>query len=48
MVIEGINEMRDESDRKGLRIVIGCRKDAVTKIIINQLYKHNSYNIIWD
>jgi len=39
-VIEGINELRDESDRKGLRIVIGCRKDAVTNIIINQLYKH--------
>ncbi|MCX8122581.1 MAG: DNA gyrase subunit A [Spirochaetes bacterium] len=39
-VIEGINELRDESDRNGLRIVIGCRKDAVTNIIINQLYKH--------
>jgi DNA gyrase subunit A len=39
-VIEGVNELRDESDRNGLRIVIGCRKDAVTNIIINQLYKH--------
>ena len=39
-IIEGINELRDESDRKGLRIVIGCRKDSVTNIIINQLYKH--------
>ncbi len=39
-VIEGINELRDESDRNGLRIVIGCRKDAVINIIINQLYKH--------
>lgn len=39
-VIEGINELRDESDRNGLRIVIGCRKDAVTNIIVNQLYKH--------
>ncbi len=39
-VIEGINELRDESDRNGLRIIIGCRKDAITNIIINQLYKH--------
>jgi DNA gyrase subunit A len=39
-VIEGINELRDESDRKGMRIVIGVKKDADTNIVINQLYKH--------
>jgi len=39
-VIEGINELRDESDRTGLRIVIGLKKDANSSIIINQLYKH--------
>lgn len=41
-VIEGIAEIRDESDRKGMRIVIGMKKDANTSIIINQLYKHTS------
>ncbi len=39
-VIEGIAEIRDESDRKGMRIVIGLKRDANTSIIINQLYKH--------
>ncbi len=41
-VIEGIGEIRDESDRKGMRIVIGLKKDANTSIIINQLYKHTA------
>ncbi len=40
--IEGISEIRDESDRKGMRIVIGLKKDANASIIINQLYKHTS------
>ena len=39
-VIEGIAEIRDESDRNGMRIVIGLKKDTNTSIIINQLYKH--------
>jgi len=41
-VIEGISEIRDESDRKGMRIMIGIKKDANTSIIINQLYKHTA------
>ncbi|TFH40128.1 MAG: DNA gyrase subunit A [Chrysiogenales bacterium] len=41
-VIEGISEIRDESDRTGMRIVIGLRKDANSSIIINQLYKHTA------
>lgn len=41
-MIEGISELRDESDRSGLRIVIGLKKDANASIIINQLYKHTS------
>ncbi len=41
-VIEGIGELRDESNRKGMRIVIGLKKDANTSIIINQLYKHTA------
>lgn len=39
-VIEGIAELRDESDRTGMRIVIGLKKDANSSVIINQLYKH--------
>lgn len=41
-VIEGIAEIRDESDRSGMRIVIGLRKEANQSIIINQLYKHTA------
>ena len=41
-VIEGISEIRDESDRNGMRIVIGIKRDANTSIIINQLYKHTA------
>ncbi len=41
-VIEGISEIRDESDRKGMRIVFNLKKDANTSVIVNQLYKHTS------
>jgi len=37
--IEGISRLRDESDRKGMRVVIELKKDANTQVIINQLYK---------
>jgi len=38
--IGGISDVRDESDRKGMRIVIELRKDAEPNVVINQLYKH--------
>jgi DNA gyrase subunit A len=38
--IEGIGDLRDESDREGMRIVIELKRDAVAEIIINQLHKH--------
>ena len=38
--IDGITELRDESDRKGMRIVIELRRDANAHVILNQLYKH--------
>ncbi|NOY15085.1 MAG: DNA gyrase subunit A [bacterium] len=38
--IDGISEIRDESDRQGLRIVIECRKNSRPKVILNQLFKH--------
>jgi DNA gyrase subunit A len=37
--LEGISDMRDESDRDGMRIVIELRRDAVTDIVKNHLYK---------
>ncbi|MDI9356886.1 MAG: DNA gyrase subunit A [Chitinophagaceae bacterium] len=39
-VIEGITEVRDESDRDGLRIVYELRKDAIAQIVVNKLYKY--------
>ena len=38
--IDGITDLRDESSREGMRIVIELRKDANANIILNQLYKH--------
>lgn len=38
--IVGISDIRDESDRDGLRVVIELRKDAQPQIVLNQLYKH--------
>lgn len=38
--IEGISDLRDESDRQGMRIVIELRRDAVPKVVLNLLYKH--------
>ena len=38
--IEGITELRDESDRSGMRICIELKRDANANVILNQLYKH--------
>lgn len=38
--IEGISDIRDESDRDGMRLVVELKKDAVAQIVLNQLYKH--------
>lgn len=38
--IDGITDLRDESDREGMRIVVELRKDANANVILNQLYKH--------
>jgi DNA gyrase subunit A len=37
--IEGISELRDESDRDGMRVVIELKRDAVPEVVLNQLYK---------
>ena len=38
--IEGISDLRDESDKDGMRIVIECKRDAIAGIILNNLYKY--------
>ena len=49
--INGIQYVRDESDREGLRIALGLRKDQIAGVVINQLYKHTrletSFGIIF-
>lgn len=48
--IDQISDLRDESDRKGMRIVIELKKDANPHIVLNRLYKHtqmqNTFSII--
>ena len=38
--IEGISEIRDESDRHGIRIFIELMRDAVAQVVLNHLYSH--------
>lgn len=49
-VIEGITDIRDESNKDGIRVVIELRKDAIAEVILNQLFKltqlQTSYGII--
>lgn len=40
--LEGISDIRDESDRKGMRIVIELKKDVYPQVVLNYLYKHTS------
>ena len=43
--LEGISDIRDESDRDGLRIVIECKKDANAQVVLNTLYKKTKLQI---
>ena len=43
--IEGISDLRDESDRDGMRVVIELKKDANPNIVLNLLYKHTNMQI---
>jgi DNA gyrase subunit A len=49
--IEGISFVRDESDREGMRIAIGLKRDQMARVVLNQLYKHtrmeSSFGIIF-
>lgn len=48
--IEGISDLRDESDREGIRVVVELKKDVIPEVILNQLYKmtamQSSFGII--
>nr|WP_255714551.1 DNA gyrase subunit A [Pelagibacterium xiamenense] len=39
--IEGISDIRDESDRQGMRVVIELKRDAVADVVLNQLYRYS-------
>jgi DNA gyrase subunit A len=43
--IEGISDLRDESDRDGMRIVIELKRDAQTDIVLNQLFAHTTMQV---
>ncbi|HNT30557.1 MAG TPA: DNA gyrase subunit A [bacterium] len=43
--ITGISALRDESDKRGMRIVIELKRDAIPKVILNQLYKHTQMQL---
>jgi DNA gyrase subunit A len=43
--ITGIRYVRDESDREGMRIALGLKKDQIAGVVINQLYKHTRMQI---
>ncbi len=49
--IEGVSYVRDESDREGMRMAVGLKKDQIAGVIINQLYKmtrmENTFGIIF-
>jgi len=43
--IEGITNIRDESDRRGIRVVIDIKKGEIPEVILNQLYKHTNLQV---
>ncbi len=43
--IDGIRYVRDESDREGMRIALGLKKDQIAGVVINQLYKHTRMQV---
>lgn len=45
--IEGISDLRDESDRRGIRVVIYVKKDFVPEIVQNQLFKHTEMEVTY-
>jgi DNA gyrase subunit A len=46
-VIDGITDLRDESSREGIRVVVELRKDVNAEVILNKLYKHSKLKITY-
>lgn len=46
--VEGISDLRDESDRRGMRVVIELKRDARPKQVLNTLYKHTSMQLAFN
>jgi len=46
-VIDGITDLRDESNREGIRVVIELRKDVNAEILLNKLYKHTNLKVTY-
>lgn len=46
--IEGISDLRDESDRRGMRIVVELKRDAKPQSVLNNLYKHTSMQNVFN
>ncbi len=46
--IEGIADIRDESDRDGMRLVIECKRDAAPKKVLNNLFKHTALKLAFN
>jgi len=44
-IVDGISDLRDESDREGIRIVIELKKDVNSEVVLNQLYKHSRLQV---
>ncbi|MFZ9782160.1 MAG: DNA topoisomerase (ATP-hydrolyzing), partial [Bacilli bacterium] len=44
-VIEGITDIRDESNKNGIRVVIEVRRDIIPEVLLNQLYKHTQLQV---
>ena len=43
--IEGVSDIKDESDRHGMRIVIDVKKDANSQVVLNTLFKHTNLQV---
>jgi DNA gyrase subunit A len=46
--IEGIADIRDESDRDGMRLVIECKRDAAPRKVLNNLFKHTALKLAYN
>ncbi len=46
-IVEGISDLRDESNREGMRVVIELKKEAVPEVILNQLYKLTQLQVVF-